>query len=57
MDDFAEVRAYELKDVQVSDTVIGHGSYATVHELRHMGLKCAGKRIHECRVSVSERVR
>ena len=26
---------------------MGHGSYATVLELEYMGLKCAGKKIHE----------
>ena len=26
---------------------LGHGSYATVLELEYMGLKCAGKKIHE----------
>ena len=31
----------------MTDRELGHGSYATVLELEHMGLKCAGKKIHE----------
>ena len=31
----------------MTDRVLGHGSYATVLELEYMGLKCAGKKIHE----------
>ena len=34
-------------EVTVTDRVLGHGSYATVLELKYMGLKCAGKKIHE----------
>ena len=30
---------------------LGHGSYATVFELEYMGLKCAGKKIHEVLLS------
>ena len=26
---------------------LGHGSFATVLELEYMGLKCAGKKVHE----------
>ena len=37
----------ELTVVQVTDRELGHGSYATVLELEYMGLKCAGKKIHE----------
>ena len=47
MEEFAGVSPYELRGVQVADVVIGHGSYATVHELKYMGLKCAGKKIHK----------
>ena len=35
-----------LKGVEVTDVRIGEGSYATVHELNYLGLKCAGKKIH-----------
>ena len=38
---------YNLTEVRVTDRVLGHGSYATVLELEYMGLKCAGKKIHE----------
>ena len=38
---------YKLTGVVVTDRELGHGSYATVLELEYMGLKCAGKKIHE----------
>ena len=38
---------YKLTEVGVTDQELGHGSYATVLELEYMGLKCAGKKIHE----------
>ena len=38
---------YNLTGVRVTDTKLGYGSYATVLELKYMGLKCAGKKIHE----------
>ena len=38
---------YKLTGVKVTDRELGHGSYATVLELEYMGLKCAGKKIHE----------
>ena len=38
---------YRLTGVRVTDQELGHGSYATVLELTYMGLKCAGKKIHE----------
>ena len=44
---FAGFESYELKGVKVKDRELGHGSYATVLELEYMGLKCAGKKIHE----------
>ena len=31
----------------MTDKELGHGSYATVQELEYMGLKCAGKKIHD----------
>ena len=33
--------------VQVTNQELGHGSYATVLELEYLGLKCAGKKIHD----------
>ena len=38
---------YKLTGVRVTDKKLGHGSYATVLELEYMGLRCAGKKIHE----------
>ena len=38
---------YKLTGVKVTDRKLGRGSYATVLELEYMGLKCAGKKIHE----------
>ena len=38
---------YKLTGVKVTDRELGHGSYATVLELEYMGLKCAGKKIHQ----------
>ena len=43
---FDVLKPYKLKGLQVTDRKIGEGSYATVHELEYMGLKCAGKKIH-----------
>ena len=44
---FTELDPYRLNGVTVTDRELGHGSYATVLELEYMGLKCAGKKIHE----------
>ena len=43
--------AYKLTGVTVTDRDLGHGSYATVLELQYVGLKCAGKKIHEVLLS------
>ena len=40
-------RHHVLTGVRETDQELGHGSYATVVELEYMGLKCAGKKIHE----------
>ena len=37
----------QLSGVKVTDRVLGRGSYATILELEYMGLKCAGKKIHD----------
>ena len=37
---------YQLSEVKESGRELGRGSYATVLELDYMGLKCAGKKIH-----------
>ena len=44
---FTGLQAYSLKGVEVTNQILGHGSYATVEELKFMGLKCAGKKIHD----------
>ena len=44
---FSTFNPYRLSDVRVTDRELGHGSYATVLELDYLGLKCAGKKIHE----------
>ena len=44
---FTGFEPYKLTGVEVSEKELGHGSYATVLEVEYMGLKCAGKRIHE----------
>ena len=44
---FTGFEPYKLIGVRVTDQELGHGSYATVLELEYMGLKCAGKKIHE----------
>ena len=44
---FKKFDPYRLTKVRVTDRELGHGSYATVLELEYMGLKCAGKKIHE----------
>ena len=39
--------ACKLKGVNVTEEIIGHGSYGTVLKLDYLGLKCAGKKIHD----------
>ena len=45
--DFSSLIHYRLDQVRVTDRELGRGSYATVVELEYMGLKCAGKKIHD----------
>ena len=45
--DFTGFESYQLTGVRVTDKELGHGSYATVQELEYMGLKCAGKKVHD----------
>ena len=45
--EFTKFNSFELTGIKVTDRVLGHGSYATVLELQYLGLKCAGKKIHE----------
>ena len=54
MDDetsFTQLDPFKLTEVLVTSNKLGHGSYATVLELEYMGLKCAGKKIHEVLLS------
>ena len=44
---FSRFEPYQLTGLEVTDEELGHGSYATVLKLDYMGLKCAGKKIHE----------
>ena len=44
---FSGFNPFKLREIKITDHVYGHGSYATVIELDYMGLKCAGKKIHE----------
>ena len=44
---FTGFEACTLTGVRLSDRRLGCGSYASVQEAEYMGLKCAGKKIHE----------
>ena len=44
---FTGFEPYKLTEIRVKDRELGHGSYATVIELEYLGLKCAGKKIHD----------
>ena len=44
--DFSHLEPYVLRGVQMTGRELGRGSFATVHEVEYMGLKCAGKKIH-----------
>ena len=44
---FTGFEPFSLTGVRMTDKKLGHGSYATVQELEYMGLKCAGKKIHD----------
>ena len=44
---FSAFDSYKLTDVIVTENELGRGSYGTVVELNYMGLKCAGKKIHQ----------
>ncbi len=44
---FVGLDPFRLSRVHVTDRELGHGAYAVVVEVEYMGLKCAGKKIHE----------
>ena len=45
--DFSRLDPFKLNGIQLTENELGVGSYATVYELDYLGLKCAGKKIHE----------
>ena len=53
MAEFAEIgtstglEGHKLIGIQVTNRILGYGSYTSVFELEFMGLKCAGKKIYE----------
>ena len=44
---FSEFEQYKLTGLELTGTKLGHGSHATVVEAKYMGLKCAGKVLHD----------
>ena len=44
---FSSLEPYKLTRVELTSKKLGQGSYASVMEVNYMGLKCAGKKIHE----------
>ena len=44
---YVSLESYKLTGVHVTKRELGTGSSATVVELEYLGLKCAGKKIHE----------
>ena len=44
---FLSLEPYRLTGVQLTNRELGVGSSAIVIELKYMGMKCAGKKIHE----------
>ena len=53
--DFSALNHYRLDQIRVTDRELGRGSYATVLELEYMGLKCAGKKIHDMLLTQPEK--
>ncbi len=52
---FEGLEPYSLSaGVTITDKELGRGSYATVLELEYLGLKCAGKKIHEILIEQEE---
>ena len=44
---FTGLNPFKLTGVRLTKNELGTGSYASVYELNYLGLKCAGKKIHE----------
>ena len=55
MANFSGFEPYKLDGIRVTDRELGQGSYATVLELEYMGLKCAGKKIHDILLKQGDR--
>ena len=51
---FSSLESYKLTRVQLTGNKLGQGSYASVMEVNYMGLKCAGKKIHEVLIEQGE---
>ena len=52
---FQELELYSLSSgITITDKELGRGSYATILELDYLGLKCAGKKIHELLIKQEE---
>lgn len=51
---FVSLEQYKLVGVLVTNRVLGTGASATVIELEYMGLKCAGKKIHDDLLKVAD---
>lgn len=54
MHGFSSLESYKLKRVELTGTKLGQGSYASVLEVNYMGLKCAGKKIHDVLIEQEE---
>ena len=44
---FTKFDSFKLAKIEFTDQVLGHGSYATVFEVKYKGQICAAKKIHE----------
>ena len=44
---FSGLDPFKLTGIELTKNELGTGSYASVYELNYLGLKCAGKKLHE----------
>ena len=44
---FSGLDPFKLSGIKLTENKLGTGAYASVYELEYLGLKCAGKKIHE----------
>ena len=47
MASFSALDPFKLSAIKLTTNKLGTGSYASVYEVNYLGLKCAGKKIHE----------